>query len=59
LGPAPHLRGFFNDCGWGGHGIMNAPAAGQALAEWIVDGRAISVEIGQLVTNWSQKDLPK
>jgi sarcosine oxidase subunit beta len=59
LGPVHHLRGFWNDCGWGGHGIMNAPAAGQALAEWIVDGRASSVEIGKLVTNWSQKDLPK
>jgi len=38
LGEAPHLRGFFNDCGWGGHGIMHAPAAGMVLAEWIVDG---------------------
>jgi len=38
LGEAPHLRGFFNDCGWGGHGIMHAPAAGMVLAEVIVDG---------------------
>jgi sarcosine oxidase subunit beta len=38
LGEAPHLRGFFNDCGWGGHGIMSAPAAGMVLAELIVDG---------------------
>jgi sarcosine oxidase subunit beta len=38
LGPALHLCGFFNDCGWGGHGIMHAPAGGQLLAEWIVDG---------------------
>jgi glycine/D-amino acid oxidase-like deaminating enzyme len=45
LGPMPHLHGFFNDCGWGGHGIMNAPAAGQALAEWIVDGQAASVDL--------------
>lgn len=45
LGPSPHLCGFWNDCGWGGHGIMNAPAAGAALAEWIVDGRPTAVEI--------------
>jgi len=45
LGPAPHLHGFWNDCGWGGHGIMNAPAAGAALAEWIVDGQPAAVEI--------------
>lgn len=45
LGPVHHLQGFYNDCGWGGHGIMHAPAAGQALAEWIVDGKATSLEI--------------
>ena len=38
LGEASHLRGFFNDCGWGGHGIMNAPAAGIVLAELMVGG---------------------
>jgi sarcosine oxidase subunit beta len=46
LGPVSHLDGFFNDCGWGGHGIMHSPAAGMALAEWIVDGRPSSVDIG-------------
>lgn len=45
LGEAPHLRGFFNDCGWGGHGIMHAPAAGLVLAELIVDGEATSMDI--------------
>jgi sarcosine oxidase subunit beta len=38
LGPAPHLAGFFNDCGWGGHGIMNAPAGGSILADLILHG---------------------
>jgi sarcosine oxidase subunit beta len=45
LGPVPHLEGFYNDCGWGGHGIMHSPAAGMALAEWIVDGQPSSVDI--------------
>jgi sarcosine oxidase subunit beta len=44
LGPAP-LAGFWNDCGWGGHGIMHAPAAGRALAEWILQGRPSSVDL--------------
>ncbi len=45
LGPIPQLAGFWNDCGWGGHGIMNAPAAGEALAEWIVEGRPTTVDV--------------
>jgi sarcosine oxidase subunit beta len=48
LGPVPNLRGYFNDCGWGGHGIMHAPAAGQVLAEWIVDGEARSADVSRL-----------
>jgi sarcosine oxidase subunit beta len=48
LGPASHLEGFYNNCGWGGHGIMNAPAAGRALAEWIVDGKPQIVDITAL-----------
>jgi sarcosine oxidase subunit beta len=45
LGPVATLEGFVNDCGWGGHGIMHAPAAGMALAEWIVGGRPLAVDI--------------
>jgi sarcosine oxidase subunit beta len=45
LGPVSHLEGFFCDCGWGGHGIMNAPAAGRALAEWIAHGNPSCVDI--------------
>jgi sarcosine oxidase subunit beta len=45
LGPVSQLRGYFNDCGWGGHGIMNAPAAGMAVAQWIVHGEPTSIDI--------------
>lgn len=48
LGQAPHLAGFINDCGWGGHGVMDAPAAGMALAELIVDGTATTLDISHL-----------
>jgi sarcosine oxidase, subunit beta len=44
LGPAAHLRGFWNDCGWGGHGIMHGPAGGLMLAEWILDGRSTTID---------------
>jgi sarcosine oxidase subunit beta len=45
LGPAPHLRGFYSDCGWGGHGIMHAPAGGLLVSEWILDGQPTSLEV--------------
>jgi len=38
LGPADDVQGFWNDCGWGGQGIMLAPAGGRIVAEWIVAG---------------------
>jgi len=44
LGPAAHLQGFYNDCGWGGHGIMHAPAGGLLLSEWIVDGKSATLD---------------
>jgi sarcosine oxidase subunit beta len=44
LGPVAHLQGFYNDCGWGGHGIMHAPAGGLILSEWIVDGHPASLD---------------
>lgn len=46
LGKAAHLQNFINDCGWGGVGVMNAPAAGMVLSELIVDGSATTLDIG-------------
>jgi sarcosine oxidase subunit beta len=45
LGPVPHLPGYINDCGWGGHGVMHAPAAGKALAEWIAEGESTTIDL--------------
>jgi len=45
LGSVPQLPGFINNCGWGGEGIMNAPAGGQLVAEQIRDGRASTFDI--------------
>lgn len=48
LGPAPGVPGFFLVNGFSGHGIMHAPAAGEAVAEWIAGGRATSVDVSPL-----------
>ena len=45
LGYAPGVQGFVNCCGWGGHGVMHAPAGGMLTAEVIVDGKATSLDI--------------
>ena len=37
LGPVPGLEGFWCACGFSGHGFMQAPGAGLALAQMLVD----------------------
>lgn len=44
LGPASHLGAFWNDCGWGGQGIMLAPAGGLVMAEWLLEGAPASAD---------------
>jgi sarcosine oxidase subunit beta len=39
IGAVPGLAGFLCAAGFSGHGIMHAPAAGEAIAELIVDGK--------------------
>jgi sarcosine oxidase subunit beta len=45
LGRPEHLANYVNDCGWGGIGVMNAPAAGRALAELIISGSSHYIDI--------------
>ncbi len=40
--------GFFVASGFSGHGVMHSPAAGRAIAEWIVRGRSESVDVSAL-----------
>ncbi|MBU0704356.1 MAG: FAD-binding oxidoreductase [Chloroflexi bacterium] len=46
LGPVPSVDGFVLNCGWGGTGIIQAPIAGQLVAEYVSDGRASTMDIG-------------
>jgi sarcosine oxidase subunit beta len=39
LGPPQGVEGLMLANGFSGHGFMHAPAVGQLLAEWIVEGR--------------------
>ncbi len=45
LGVAPGAPNFYLVNGSSGHGVMHAPALGALLAELIVDGRALSLDI--------------
>ena len=45
LGPVPSVDGFILNCGWGGTGIIQAPMAGQLVAEYINNGRTSTMDI--------------
>ena len=48
LGRMPDVDGFVNACGFSGHGVMQAAAVGEVIAEEVVDGRASSIDIDTL-----------
>ena len=43
----PHADGLYHVTGFSGHGIMHAPAAGLAIAEWILDGAPHSIDTSE------------
>lgn len=45
LGPHPEVRNFLFANGFSGHGLQQAPAVGRAIAEWIVHGRWVSLDL--------------
>ncbi len=51
LGPAPGRSGLILATGFGGHGLMHAPAAGRLVAELILDGRATTLDIAPLAAD--------
>ena len=48
FGAAPGLQGFLLNTGWGGVGIIQAPVAGQLMAELIQDGYTSTFESKEL-----------
>jgi glycine/D-amino acid oxidase-like deaminating enzyme len=48
LGPVPSVEGFLLNCGWGGTGIIQAPIAGQLLAEYVAGGQASTMALEPL-----------
>ena len=47
IGFAPEIKGFFNNTGFSGHGLMHAPAAGLVAAE-IISGKEPSIDVSAL-----------
>lgn len=47
LGPAEGLSNFHLATGFSGHGVMQAPAAGRAIAELILDGRYTTLDLSR------------
>lgn len=45
LGKMPGVQGFYNACGFSGHGVQHAPATGLILAEELLDGEAHTFDI--------------
>lgn len=48
IGELPDLQGFFVAAGFGGHGLMHAPATGRAVAELIAYGECRFMDISPL-----------
>jgi sarcosine oxidase subunit beta len=48
VGETPGLPGFLQCVGFGGHGIMHAPAAGRAIAELVTLGRCQTFDLHPL-----------
>jgi FAD-dependent oxidoreductase domain-containing protein 1 len=45
VGPHPHLRNFYFANGFSGHGLQQAPAVGQAVAEHIMHGEYRTIDV--------------
>jgi sarcosine oxidase subunit beta len=48
IGDTPEAPGFVQCAGFGGHGVMHAPAAGRAVAELVTHGRCASFDLHPL-----------
>lgn len=58
VGPDPGVPGLFHCAGFGGHGVMHAPAAGRAIAELVTQGASATFDLRPLrVSRFAEGDL--
>jgi sarcosine oxidase, subunit beta len=58
VGASPGVEGFIQCVGFGGHGIMHAPAAGRAVAELITRGSCETFDLHALrLARFAENDL--
>lgn len=58
VGPAPEHPRFIVCAGFGGHGLMHAPAAGRAVVELITDGECSTFDLTPLrLSRFAEGDL--
>lgn len=48
VGPHPEIGNFLFSNGYSGHGLQQSPGVGRALAEWIVHGRYVTLDLGEM-----------
>ena len=58
LGPHPEISNLMFANGFSGHGLQQAPAAGRAIAELIVHGRYVSLDLRASATSGSPPGEP-
>ena len=58
IGEHPAIDGFYLATGFSGHGVMMAPAVGQAVSDLLLTGRSGSIDISKFdVTRFERNDL--
>ncbi len=57
IGESPKIEGFYYAVGFSGHGFMLAPAVGEAIAQLILLGKTIEVDISELNINRFEKGI--
>jgi sarcosine oxidase subunit beta len=48
LGPIPEVENMLVATGFSGHGVMQSPATGLIMSEFILDGKAHTIDVSEL-----------